>query len=147
MVESAFSSIGEPVDPEMDYRSVDRWCVAALVLGMLSSLALLDKPWWLVPVVGVATSGIALARLRANPERVGRGAALAGLGLSIIFAVAAVAQVGVNYVVLPPQARPVADQWLEFLRDDAPEKAYMLTVPADYRRFDETRWYALRRDE
>ncbi len=128
-------------DPQREYRTVEPWAVGGLVLGVLSASALLGGLLWLMAGVGVVANLVALGRLRRDANRSGRGAALCGLALSIIFGVAPGAQMAASRVLLARQAQEVADQFLEFLRQDSPEKALMLRFTPDRRRpFDELLW-------
>ncbi len=149
MVESALTpSLDEANDPLDEYRSVERWAVAGLLLGMLSSSAMLDSILWLLPPLGILINLIALGRIRRDASRVGRKAALAGLALSVTFAVAPVAQWASAYAILWRQGTPVADQWFEFLREGEPEKVLMLRFSPDMRQgLDEDLWLYFRSDK
>lgn len=117
----------------IEYRSVELWAVIALVLGLLSPLAMFGTLWFLVPAAGVLAALIALLRIAADSGKIGRIAALSGLCLCITFAVAPAAQWATAQVVLRNQPRETADQFLEFLLQGQPEKALMLRVLPDYR--------------
>jgi hypothetical protein len=134
MIESsATDSFAPPADPERDYKRVDAWAVGGLLLGFLSPLTLIAPILWLVPLLGLAANGLALRRMKLDSNLVGFKAALLGLALSIVFGVAPVAQYLTSFAVLSRQARPIADQWFEYLRQDSPEKALMLKMAPDYR--------------
>ena len=60
-------------------------------------------------------------------------AALAGLGLAVLFAVAPLAEMATAFVVLRGQGRPVAEAFLENLRQGHPERAVALRVTPDVR--------------
>jgi hypothetical protein len=121
-------------EPELEYRSVEPSAIGGLILGLLSPLALLSSILWLVPLFGIAANALALRRLRQDPNRVGRSAALVGLGLSVLFGVVPVAQIATEYVVLKDQPRELADQFLDYLRHDEPRKAIMLRSVPDFRK-------------
>lgn len=121
-------------EPELEYRSVEPWAIAGLVLGLLSPLALLSSVLWLAPLFGIAVNALALRRLQQDGNRAGRAAALAGLGLSVLFGVVPVAQMATDYVLLKDQPREMADQFLEYLRHDEPGKALMLRTVPDFRK-------------
>lgn len=118
---------------EIEYRSVEPWAIGSLLIGMASPLALLAPLLWLVPPLGMLASSVALARLRRDASRIGRTPALVGLGLSILFGVAPFARMASDYVLLRDQARPLADQFVEYVRQDRPEKAVSLRVAPDAR--------------
>jgi hypothetical protein len=135
-------------DPEAGYRSIEPWAVGGVLLGLLSAVSLLDTMLWLVAAAGVVANVIALARIRRDSFRDGRGAALLGLGLAIVFAVAPVAQWATARWLLTRQARPVADHFLKFLTEDSPEKAMDLRL-SPYRRLplDDKLWSRFREDK
>lgn len=125
--------LNDSVDPDIEYRSVEPWAVGGLLMGLVSPVALLANLLWLVPPLGILTNAIALRRLKRETNRIGRTAALLGLGLSVLFAVVPLAQMATAFVLLRNQARPVADQLFEYLRQDKPERAVMLRVLPDLR--------------
>jgi len=100
-------------DPEAGYRSIEPWAVGGVLLGLLSAVSLLSTMLWLVAAAGVVANLVALARIRRDAFRDGRGAALLGLGLSVVFAVAPVAYWATARWLLTRQARPVADHFLK----------------------------------
>ena len=69
-----------------------------------------------------------------RPQPSGASAALAGLGLSVLFGVVPVAQIATEFVVLKDQPRELADQFLDYLRHDEPRKAIMLRSVPDFRK-------------
>lgn len=149
MVESApVHPPGELTDPELEYRSVEPWAVGGLLLGIVAPVALIAPLCLLLPPLGILASWMALRRLRMNPNRIGRTAALIGLGLSTLFGTAPLARVLTAQLLLADQARPTADQFFEYLREKSPEKAVMLEFAPDYRQpFDESLWTFFRRDK
>jgi hypothetical protein len=133
---------------EIEYRSVEPWALVALGFGILSAAALLGSLPWLLSVLGIVASLIALYRLKANSNRIGRAAALAGLGLSVLFGVVPIAHSATSFVLLSRQARTAADQWFEYLRNDSPEKALMLGYAPDRRQpLDESVWPYFQHDK
>jgi hypothetical protein len=142
MAESAPErSPAEFADPEREYRAVEPWAVGGLLLGLLSPAALLGSLLLLVPPVGLLVNLVALARLSRDANRTGRPAALGGLALSVVFIVAPMAQMATSWVLLSRQARDVADQFLEYLREGSPEKAQILRFAPDQRQpLDELLW-------
>jgi hypothetical protein len=121
-------------EPELEYRSVEPWAIAGLVLGLLSPIALLSSVLWLTPLFGIAANALALRRLQQDGNRAGRAAALAGLGLSVLFGVVPVAQMAADYMLLKDQPRELADRFLEYLQHDEPRKALMLRSVPDFRK-------------
>ncbi len=134
-------------DQERNYRTVEPWAIAALVLGAASATALLDPILWLVPLLGLGAGFVALARLHGDANRSGRPAALIGLALSIVFGMAPLAQLATTWIMLARQSRAVGDQFMEFLQEQSPEKALMLRFAPDQRRpFDELLWAYYKND-
>lgn len=138
-------SLDSESDPRIEYRSVERWAFVAFFLGLLSPLALTAPVLWFLPILGLLAGGVALGKIRREPGRPGRVLALVGLALSTFFIVLPVAQIVSAQWLLPRQARPVADQFLEYLRQRSPEKAVMLHWLPDYRHpMDDQRWLFFR---
>ena len=138
-------------DPELStYRSYSGLAVAALVIGLASPLALVGPVLWIVPGVGLLLGWIALRRLsRDASELAGRGAALGGIFFSILWASAAVSQTLSWTTWQTNEARRTADHWFEFLTNDRPAEAHLLTLAADTRPSDATSaeaFYALSAD-
>ncbi len=125
--------LGDFNDNEIEYRSVEPWAIVGLLLGFLSPVALLGRLLLLVPPLGILINAIALRRVARDSNRIGRASALIGLGLSVLFAVAPMAQMTSNFLLLRPQARPVADKFFEYLRQGQPERAVTLRVTPDLR--------------
>jgi len=68
------------------YRAMSSAAVAALVLGVLSPVALFDVVFSLVPLCGVFLAARALWSIRRLPEELtGQGLAIAGLACSAVF--------------------------------------------------------------
>lgn len=149
MVESESGpALHEASDPLDEYRSVDRWAVVGLLLGLLSPAAMLSPILVLLSPLGIVTSGVALVRLKRDASRIGRTAALIGLALAVLFGVAPVAQWATTTTILWRQAKPVADLWFELLRKNEPEKAVLLRfAPEERHRMDEDLWLYLRSDK
>lgn len=96
------------------YRPVSGLAVAAVLFGVLSSLALTTPLLWALPVVAV---GIALAALadvaRPGAEKAGRAAALAGLALAVGFGTQAVASKAVAHWLTRGRVVAVTNAWLD----------------------------------
>src|SRR5262245_42960401 len=81
-------------------RSVEPWSIVGLVLGLVSPVALIAPMLWLVPPLAILVSARALVHIRREASRIGRAAALAGLGLGVLFGIAPVANLVGDYLVL-----------------------------------------------
>lgn len=86
------SAMTAPVEAEDDYNPADAYralstaAVAALALGVLSVLAVLD--WWLglIPFVAILLGIVALRKIRGQPDELtGRGVAIGGIVLAALF--------------------------------------------------------------
>lgn len=109
------------------YRAVSPIAIIALILGMLSASSLLHPSGCAIALLGAVVSIVALNRIAASPELIGRKAALLGLALSIAFGVAAPAQALTTRWWLAGEAEPAALGWFRYLQDDKPELAHQMT--------------------
>lgn len=132
MADSAPLESLDPAKSEIDYQAVEPWAIAGLILGLLSPLALISPVLWLVPILGLASAGVALVRIRRD-GRPGRAPALVGLALSTFFIVVPMTRNLSAQLLLAQQARPVADQFFEYLRQGDPERALLLEYTPDFR--------------
>jgi hypothetical protein len=123
----------EHPDPELaEYRPVNGWAVAALVLGFVAALAFAHPLLWWVPLVGVAVAIVALVRIRrSDVPTVGRKAAIIGLVFSLAIATAAPTRYLTRNYWLASRAEELADQWFARLRDGQTQQAFdlMFHVP------------------
>ena len=136
-------SLSEGFEAEqVPYRSVSKLAVAALVLGFLSLLALIDPLLWTVPVVAIVLCWLALRSIaRSDFVLTGRWCALCGLGLAMMFGVAAPAKWIIYRQMIRQEARQFADEWWQHIKQDAPERAFQLTERPTMRQpRDETLW-------
>jgi hypothetical protein len=148
MVDSAsIESLDPQSEGELEYQPVERLAIVGLILGLLSPIALLDTVLWFVPILGLLTNVMALVSIRRD-GRLGRTVALVGLALSTMFIVMPLSRILSAHVLLARQARPVAEQFLAYMREGSPEKAIMLNRAPDYRRpIDEGLWLFYRADD
>lgn len=133
----------EPGDAEIaQYRAVSRLAVVGLVCGLLSPLAMMAVPFWAVPALAMGLSALALWRIaRPALALTGRKAAMVGLVLGLVFAVAAPTDWLVYRRHMRKEARQFADLWFDYLRHGQPQKAHQLTLPpAERWRMDEALW-------
>jgi hypothetical protein len=116
--------------------------VLGLIFGLLAPLALLDPSFWAAPLLGIVFSRWALRRIkRRAPAVVGRGMARTGLVLSLILAGAAPANWATYRHLVAGEAREFGDCWFRYLLQDAPQKAFQLTVaPQNRAALNERLW-------
>lgn len=111
------------------YRSLSPLALLALVLGLLSGLAMLDPMAWLLPALGLLVSLVALRRIRRDEAALaGRGLARAGLALSLVFAVAAPTDWLLYRYLVRREALRFAGYWFQLLGEGQVHKAFLLTV-------------------
>ncbi len=115
----------EQADAASDYRAVSPLAVLGLILACLSSFALLSTSLVAIPMLGAVLSAAAWIRIaRGEGRLVGRAAARFGLFVSLFF-VALVAGNALTWNYwLAKTSTDVAWEWIDYLRDDHPEKAY-----------------------
>lgn len=111
------------------YRPLSKLAILGLVWGVLSATAVVDPSTWPVPALGIVINGLALWLIARNStELLGRKAALIGLVLSILFAVAGPTQRYSYRFMLDREARRFARAWFEFLSRGEVLKAHQLTL-------------------
>ncbi len=121
-------------DDTIRYRSISRLAVAGLLLGIASPLAILGPLLWLLPALAVAVSGLALASIRRRSEVLGgRGVALIGLALAILFGTVTLSHtIGFSYF-LRRDASTIGTAMFDYLSNNEPHKAHALTLAPQQR--------------
>jgi hypothetical protein len=116
------------------YRAVSRIAIVALSLGILSATALVSQLMWCVPIVGVTLAIIALRTIaRSQSAVLGRGAALVGLALSLVFLASATTGHLVRQQRLYREAEPYTRKWIEMVREGQLREAHQLQLPQEER--------------
>lgn len=126
----------------LDYRTPNGWAIAGLVAGIFSFLAMFGPLGWIVPAAAIVASSAALFRLGSRESvTFGRGAALVGLSLGLIFLTAGpTAQWSAEWS-LQEEAKQVAIEWFEYLQHNEPHKAAQLGVSPELRQpLDDSLW-------
>jgi hypothetical protein len=139
----------DPPGPEPpEYRSVSGLAVAGLAFGLLSAVAMIFPLLLTCAVVGIVLSMWALLRIRRQaPALAGRGIALSGLLLSVVFATAVPTDWLVYRWRIRNEARQFGEAWFELLSRGEPHKAHQLTVEPELReRLDDRLWASYRED-
>ena len=136
-----------PSDQSEFYQAVSPHAVFGLLCGVAGVLALWGPLGWPIPALGVILSAIALARIRRDaPALTGRKAAMAGLFLSVLFAIAGPTEWIAYQAMIRAEALKFAHYWFEFLRNNEPQKAYQLSVSPGLRQpLDASLWEFYRR--
>jgi len=114
----------------ISYRPVSRLAVAAVVLGVLSSLALTTPLLWILPLAGAVLALVGLADVaRPGAEKAGRAAALVGLALSVGFGTQAVTASVVSRWIMEHRSRAVVHAWLDALGESRLVDARSMIAP------------------
>ncbi len=124
------------------YRPLCALAVVAVLIGVLSVAAIFSPMFWFLPVAGIVLAAVSLRRIAASePPLLGRGAALAGLGLSLAFAVAAPTDFLYYRWDLRQEARQYGQLFFHYLADDKPELAFQFYELPGYRHpLDDSIW-------
>ena len=119
----------EPDEPA-GYRPVSPLAVAAALLGVAATLALVSPLFWVVPIVAAAVSAAALADVgRRDAPKAGRLAALAGLALAIGCGAQAVAGAAAAEWLARSRAVSAAAFWLDTIAAGRLDDARSMCVP------------------
>lgn len=120
------------------YRPVSSLAVAALIVGCVSALALVNPVFWVVPLVGVAVALVAVRDVtRSGVAKAGGLAALAGLALSLGFGAQAVTAAATARWLAASRAEAAAGFWLDALCDGRTDDARSMCSPDAAPRVDE----------
>jgi hypothetical protein len=120
----------EPASETIAYRPVSKVAVAAVGVGLLSSLALTTPVLWILPLLGIAVAIVGLADVtRSGAEKAGRAAALVGLALSVGFGAQAVTAAVVSRTITESRVRAVASLWCNALRENRLAEAQSMLSP------------------
>ena len=130
------------------YRALSTASLVGLFFGLLAWVALLDRWGWFVPILGIIFSGLGLWRVTRHADAmIGRKAALWGLWLSVVFAVAAPTHWFGYRRMVRREATQFATEWFEYLRNDKPLEIHQLSWHPKHRLpLDETLVDAYRED-
>ena len=130
---AAFSSPENTTETEAlgSYSEPSVLAIVALLFGLLSPLGLVAKLLMAISLVGAALAILALRKIAASGGRlVGRGAALVGLALSVACACASPTRDWCTARWFSLQAQPVAERWIELLKQGETARAFALTTAA-----------------
>jgi hypothetical protein len=112
------------------YRSLSRMSIVGLVTGLASFLALAHPVLWVVPPAAIIFCWWGLRNIRRSEGAlVGRGAAIAGIHLALLFAAAAASNFFVHRAVARQQAETIANQWIDLVQAGALEHAHQWVLP------------------
>lgn len=126
--ESAFTS--EPNLVGDDYRPISLLAVAALIVGILSTVSLLNIYFVFVPILGAIIAVIALIRVALSGNRVtGIQPAAVGLAICLFSGSWAASQHVVDNSLVFHQAQEHSMSWLSLLKDQKIYHAYELKLP------------------
>jgi hypothetical protein len=122
-------------DTDPTYRRLSPLAVLSAVAGLASATALVAPLLRIVPVAGVVLAIMALRGIAQRSESLtGRGLALVGLALSLIFGVGAIVKDSVEQRLHRAAAAEVAEKFLTLLAEDKLAEAFELTLDFSQRR-------------
>lgn len=114
---------------DADYRSLSGSAVVALLVGLLSPVALLAPMLVVVPLVAIAVAAVALRSLAANREVLtGRPLALTGLALAVASLAMTTTRDAVRHRLLSAQAEQAARVWIEQTVAGQLDSSYLMTL-------------------
>lgn len=123
------------LDPQQDsdqlpsYQALSALAVIAVILGLVSALAILSPALWILPLAALVAAVVALRRIAtADPPMVGRKAALLGLFLGVFWGVAGVTTHFSQQWIVRTQAQAVAQQWFQYMLRGQTPQAHQLTL-------------------
>lgn len=120
--------------PVPEYRAISLWAMLALVLGLLSPVAVLSPILGIVPLVAIAIGCYALRRIHVNSDRLsGRWLAVAPLILAPLFLGWGFSREFSRRERFFTHAREFADDWLSILNRNEPYFAHQLWVQKKHR--------------
>jgi len=116
------------------YRAISRFAPLSAVFGIASSLALIHPLLWLTPLVTVILAITGLRQIAGNPEFIGKKALLFGLVCGCFFGTLAPARVLTHSYLTSREARRVATDWLELIRQDRMQEAHQWMLEPNQRK-------------
>ncbi len=133
-VSSTDGVVHDDVEAVANYRAVSITAIVALVLGLLSPVALIAPVLIVLPAAALFASVLALRGIAlSDGVLVGRGLAVAGLVLALCFGSGVLSSQTIHTWLLARQARPWADMFIELVREDKLPAAFELTIPPQQR--------------
>ena len=122
-----------------DYHLINAWSVIALVLALLSSAALLLPIFWIVPLLAIAASLIAIAKIRREPHLyIGYRMAVISLVLAALLGSWSVSRHQFFQARMFAVAEKNLDHWFELIRQGKLEEAHQLSLLVGMRSTDFT---------
>jgi hypothetical protein len=118
-----------------EYRSISGFSVGALILGVLSSLALIHIVLWIIPVLALIVSGLALRHAR-RTESGGEWAARSAIFLALFFGIWGVSQLFFADWIVMAKARKVGDAWMKLVETGKFKQAHQWTLTPSSRVHD-----------
>lgn len=129
------SYVADDVQAVAEYRSVSILAVAALLLGLVSAVALIGTHLLVVNLLAIICAALALVRIaRSEGQLIGRNVALAGLALSIGFGAYAYVHYAVFNRLVAREAQQWGLDWCKLVRDGELTLALELQNPPTSRR-------------
>lgn len=116
------------------YRAISPLAVVSLLLGLLTALSFADLGFLVAGVLAVVAGLVADRTIRRKPDVLtGRGLAQAGIGLALVFGLAAFTTTMVTNYLLHRQAEAFAKMYTETLKTSDMAKAVYFKTPYSLR--------------
>lgn len=116
------------------YSAISQAAVAALLLGLASFFAIGNLLWLILPALAIFAAAVALVSIaRSDGSVSGRWVALTGLALALLFASTAISRSVSRAWHLRSEARTIADNWLDLVRQGKLQSAHQWHLPAPQR--------------
>lgn len=120
-------------DQSIEYRSVSKFAVLTVIAGLASILAWFSAVMWCVPVFAVLLGCFAFREIRQNDAYTGRGVAMLGIALALLFGIGAVTSFFAERQIVTRQAKQFASRFLELGLAGNVEHAAQLTDSYQFR--------------
>ena len=118
----------EGLDSE-GYRAISKTSVIAFVLGLLSFTAPVFPAFWIFPLFGLVIASVALVRMnRSEFNLAGKGLAVTGLLLSLLFGSMGLSRHYGHKAILNSQAEEFGTLWFGLLSQGSMFKAHQLVM-------------------
>ncbi len=121
-----FSSPEQPEELK-EYRRLSLFAVLALVLGLLSVAALVHPLLWVFPMAAVGFAALALWQFRQSSELAGKGLAVIGLAIALLFGSCSISWSWARQITLSQQAQAHVEYWFGLLGERRLLQAHQLT--------------------
>ena len=114
-------------DRLVEYRSVSKYAVLAVIAGIASIMAWFHAIMWCVPVFAILLGLLAFREIRQNDSLAGNLAATLGIALALMFGIGAITSFMAERQIITNQAKQFAGRFIELGLAGNVEHAAQLT--------------------